>query len=221
MSLLKLFQIQLPFAKENLNIYAAVRLIRPLLRSPIAQVVISFAVGYYATTKLAQIYALFARQADKSPTKVDYPSQLATDCRDSQANLRDRLPPKCEALRLTRRQLTAYDGMQDSQPIYTALNGNIYDLSSSRDTFLGPGPYSLLAGCNANHVLNIACGSMGVCTDDVLQRWERSLNAEFHIVGYLTDSEGSESDDYESDVSTLVSKRSQEHQDSNHESNYC
>lgn len=177
---------------DNLNLGAAIRSIRPLLKSPVAQVIISFVVGYYATTKIVQIYILYRTHAGGSHSKEDFKTVLATD---NQIVNEAQLPEAEDALRLTCEQLSAYDGMREDEPIYTALNGNIYDLSSSRDTFLRPGPYSLLAGCNANQVLNIACGSMGVSPEDIIDRWERSLNAEFNIIGHLIDSDDSDNDE--------------------------
>ncbi|KAH8263222.1 hypothetical protein KR044_006216, partial [Drosophila immigrans] len=161
-----------------------------MLRSPMAQVVISFVFGYFATIKIAQICTLIRKQVDKR-LDLEFVAQLDSESRSSEAGLLNGQRPSDEdALRLTRQQLTAYNGMHgNNEPIYTALNGKIYDLSSSRDVCSKPGLYSLLAGCNANQVLNIACGSMGVCTDDVVQRWEQSLNAEFNIIGYLIDSD--------------------------------
>ncbi|KAM8715682.1 hypothetical protein ACLKA7_002690 [Drosophila subpalustris] len=217
MSLLNLVQTQFLFAKENTNFVAATRFLRPLLRSPMAQVVISFVVGYFATIKITQICTLIRNQADKRRLALEFDSQLDTDCRSNQSGL----PPEPQVLWLTRQQLTAFDGLQAHKPIYTALNGRIYDLSSSRATFSQPGIYSLLAGCNANQVLSIACGSMGVCTDDVIQRWEQSLNAEFNIIGYLIDSDASDGeagtgtetetevddDDGEGDDMTVVSEK--------------
>ncbi|KAH8413028.1 hypothetical protein KR009_007489, partial [Drosophila setifemur] len=162
----------------NPNIETASKWLIPLVKSPIGQLVISFVLGYFATTKLSQMYNNFKGPGDKNQA-------------DSSAN-KDvaELPFKGKkAIRLSLQQLSAFNGQEEELPIYTALNGNIYDLSSARDKFSSQGPYSLLAGCDANHVLNIACGSMGVCTDDIVQRWEQSLKAEFNIVGYLIDAE--------------------------------
>ncbi|TDG45134.1 hypothetical protein AWZ03_008472 [Drosophila navojoa] len=200
MSPLKVLQANFHYA-TNLNICAAIRSIRPLLKSPIAQVIISFVVGYYATAKIAQVYLLYRTHVSSSQAKLDEETSQENDSQDSHEGqdspaLNGAPSPNApNALRLTRLQLMAYDGMREGEPVYTALNGNIYDLSSSRDTFLKPGPCSLLAGNNANQVLSIACGSMGVSTADLIQRWERSLNAEFQIIGQLIDSD----DDSDSD----------------------
>jgi len=176
------------------------------------QVIISFVFGYFATIKINQICTLNRKQSDKRHPELEYPSHLDSDIRSSQEGS----PLEHKDLWLTMQQLTAYNGLHENEPIYTALNGKIYDLSSLRGTFSQSGIYSLLAGCNANKVLNIACGSMGVCTDDVIQRWEQSLSAEFEIIGYLIDNDVSE-DDTETEVDndmTTVSQNSQEMLDS-------
>ncbi|XP_017130126.1 neudesin [Drosophila elegans] len=148
-----------------------------LLRSPLGQAVISFLLGYFATTKLSQIYGKIKEDAEKSGENTELDPEDDSEL----------LPKGNEVVLLSVRQLTAFDGSSTDQPIYTALNGLIYDLSPGREKFHNHGPYSLLAGCNANRVLNIACSSMGVCADDVINRWEQSLKAEFNIVGYLID----------------------------------
>lgn len=182
--------------EDNPNILAASRLLQPLLRNPFAQVLISFVLGYYATTKLTQVCGHIRRLVDK---KANPESECTRQLKDPSQNdpkwekteIDDREP-----LRLTQKQLTDYDGLHDNRLIYTALNGKIYDVSSRRETFYRPeGLYSLLAGCNANQVLSIAGGWMGVCTDDLVQRWEQSLNAEFNIIGYLIDTDDSDNSD--------------------------
>ncbi|KAH8402919.1 hypothetical protein KR222_000135, partial [Zaprionus bogoriensis] len=160
-----------------------------MLRNPIAQVFISFMLGYYATTKISQFCGLVSKMIDKGDSESECTTRPANDCRDEQAPKADSDETQDVALRLTRRQLTAYDGLHDNRPIYTALNGKIYDVTPAREKFSMPGLYALLAGCNANQVLNIACGSMGLCTADLVQRWERSLSAEYNMIGYLIDSD--------------------------------
>ncbi|EDW87294.2 neudesin [Drosophila yakuba] len=165
-------------AKLGPNLVTASR----VLRSPLGQALVSFLVGYFVTTKLSQFYGKFKRDAEK--------------CEESLEDLD--IPPREESepankghdiVLLTTEELTAFDGSSPSLPIYTALNGLIYDLSPGRESFSSHGPYSLLAGCNANKVLNIACNSMDVCAANVISRWEQSLKAEFKIVGYLVDAD--------------------------------
>ncbi|XP_030384563.1 uncharacterized protein LOC115631857 [Scaptodrosophila lebanonensis] len=199
LEVLKLAQPQIYFAKMNPNIKAAKALLRPVLKSPISQVLISFVVGYYATTRIVKIFSNKCTTEEKLPkergtSQQSEPEQSAIEHLNIKNNSSNNnqtsksLPTGDNALLLTLHQLMAYDGLNHNKPIYTALNGKIYDLTPSREKFANRGPYSLLAGCNANHVLGIACGSMGVCADDLVQRWEQSLNAEFNVIGYLIES---------------------------------
>ncbi|ALC39809.1 c-cup [Drosophila busckii] len=203
MSLRNVCQLQMQFPKLNSNMLL---LLRPVFKNPIGQVLLSFLLGYYATTKIAGLIAFCCKQ----PAAKD-----ATASKDNAAaaaeNVATQQQQQQQLLLLTERQLSKFNGLVANQPIYTALNGNIYDLSPSRDMFLKPGLYSLLAGCNANQMLNIAYGSMDVSLSDVLQRWEARLNAEFNIIGILIDSDASDnSDKSESECdSSLVSKDSE------------
>ncbi|XP_017050031.1 membrane steroid-binding protein 2 [Drosophila ficusphila] len=153
-----------------------------LLRSPLGQALVSFLLGYLATTKLSQIYGKLREDSLKSQASEEemklYPK-----------NDTELIAKGNDILLLTQKELTAFDGSNPDQPIYTAVNGMIYDLSPGREKFSSHGPYSFLAGCDANKVLNIACGSMGVCAPDVINRWERSLKAEFNVIGLLIDAD--------------------------------
>ncbi|EDV57386.1 uncharacterized protein Dere_GG24570 [Drosophila erecta] len=148
------------------------------LKSPLGQALVSFLVGYFVTTKLSQFYGKFKRDSEKTDASQE---DLDTPPREDSESV----TKGHDIVLLTVEELTAFDGSSPSLPIYTALNGLIYDLSPGREKFSTHGPYSLLAGCNANKVLNIACSSMGVCAPNVISRWERSLKAEFAVVGYL------------------------------------
>lgn len=192
---------------------AANRLLQPLLRNPFAQVLISFVLGYYATTKLSKVCGYIRRLIGKEHSELEIGMMANVSHNDAELERPD--TDAMEPLRLTQKQLTAYDGLHDNRLIYTAINGKIYDVSSCRETFCMPGGlYSLLAGCNANQVLSIAGGWMGVCIDDLVQRWEQSLNAEFNIIGYLIDSDASDNDDTEiDDDQTVISAGGSENEE--------
>ncbi|KAH8381014.1 hypothetical protein KR200_007198, partial [Drosophila serrata] len=145
-------------------------------KNPIGQLLISFGLGYFVTTKISQIYTKFLGNSSEFQTNG------LKDKKDIQL-----LPTEREVLLLTIKQLAAFNGMNPDQPVYTALNGNIYDLSPCREKFSKQGLFSHLAGCDANEVLRTAYYAMGVCADDLINRWEQSLMAEFNIVGYLID----------------------------------
>ncbi|KAH8333829.1 hypothetical protein KR059_003697, partial [Drosophila kikkawai] len=137
---------------------------------PICQLVFSFGLGYFVTTRLSQMYTKLKGNA----------SEFSTD---------DKSPEENEVILLNIKQLAAFNGLNPDQPVYTALNGKIYDLSPDREKFSKQGIYSHLAGCDANKVLHIACYSLGVCENDFINRWEQRLRAEFNMVGYLIDSD--------------------------------
>lgn len=52
-------------------------------------------------------------------------------------------------IRLTDTELLNYDGGHPSKPIYLALNGTIYDVSSARQTYGPGGSYHVFAGKDA------------------------------------------------------------------------
>ncbi|KAH8248727.1 hypothetical protein KR032_002549, partial [Drosophila birchii] len=150
-------------------------------KNPIGQLVISFGLGYFVTTSLSQIYTKLKGNSEELQTD---------DLKDKEMLAKEAiplLPKESVEIRLSLKQLAAFDGLNPDQPVYTALNGKIYDLSPGREQFSNQGLYSHLAGCNANEVLKIACYSMGVCADDLINRWDQSLRAEFNIVGYVID----------------------------------
>ncbi|XP_017077840.2 membrane steroid-binding protein 2 [Drosophila eugracilis] len=153
-----------------------------ILRSPLGQALISFMLGYLATTKLSQIYNKLKLDSNKS-------EELVNNKDFGSEEYSEDVSKEDDIVLLTLEELTAFDGTNPDLPIYTALNGLIYDLSPGREKFISHGPYALLAGCNANKVLTIACRSMGFSPDDVIKRWEKSLKAEFNAVGYLIDAD--------------------------------
>jgi predicted heme/steroid binding protein len=58
---------------------------------------------------------------------------------------------------LTDAQLTAYDGTDPTKPIYLALNGTIYDVSSSPQTYGPGGSYHVFAGRDAARAFLTGC----------------------------------------------------------------
>lgn len=58
-------------------------------------------------------------------------------------------------------ELAAYDGSDLTKPVYLAMEGYIYDISSGRESFYNVGmPYHFLAGVDATAELRIAGGSI-------------------------------------------------------------
>ncbi|OAL44324.1 cytochrome b5 [Pyrenochaeta sp. DS3sAY3a] len=60
-------------------------------------------------------------------------------------------------IHLTDEQLLAYDGSDPSKPIYLALNGTIYDVSSSPATYGPGGSYHFFAGHDAARAFLTGC----------------------------------------------------------------
>jgi predicted heme/steroid binding protein len=65
-------------------------------------------------------------------------------------------PQRGEVL-LTDTELAAYDGTDPTKPIYLALNGTIYDVSSSPATYGPGGSYSFFAGRDAARAFLTGC----------------------------------------------------------------
>ncbi|KAF2816547.1 uncharacterized protein BDZ99DRAFT_458406 [Mytilinidion resinicola] len=60
-------------------------------------------------------------------------------------------------VRLTDKQLEAYDGTDPNKPVYIALNGTIYDVSAGRKTYGPGGSYHFFAGRDAARAFITGC----------------------------------------------------------------
>ncbi|KAF2395984.1 cytochrome b5 [Trichodelitschia bisporula] len=60
-------------------------------------------------------------------------------------------------VRLTPAQLALYDGTDPSKPIYVGLNGSIYDVSASANTYGPDGSYHFFAGRDASRAFVTGC----------------------------------------------------------------
>ncbi|KAK3386595.1 hypothetical protein B0H63DRAFT_138244 [Podospora didyma] len=60
-------------------------------------------------------------------------------------------------LYLTPAELAAYDGSNPDKPIYLAINGTIYDVTSNRRTYGPGGSYQYFAGCDASRAYVTGC----------------------------------------------------------------
>jgi predicted heme/steroid binding protein len=58
---------------------------------------------------------------------------------------------------LTPEELAAYDGTDESKPVYLAINGTIYDVSKGRHTYGPGGSYHVFAGCDAARAYVTGC----------------------------------------------------------------
>ncbi|KAK9682901.1 hypothetical protein RND81_10G105400 [Saponaria officinalis] len=96
-------------------------------------------------------------------------------------------------MELTLQQLKQYDGSNSSNPIYVAIKGRIFDVTTGR-SFYGPGgPYAMFAGKDASRALakmskdeNDVVSSLDGLSDKelgVLADWETKFEAKYPVVG--------------------------------------
>ncbi|MFX6571571.1 cytochrome b5-like heme/steroid binding domain-containing protein, partial [Acinetobacter baumannii] len=101
-----------------------------------------------------------------------------------------------KSMELTPQQLKLYDGTDSSKPIYVAIRGKIYDVTTGK-SFYGPGgAYALFAGKDATRAL----AKMSKSEEDVIPSidglsekeigvlidWEKKFEAKYPIVGTVT-----------------------------------
>ncbi|GFZ08280.1 Steroid-binding protein [Actinidia chinensis var. chinensis] len=96
-------------------------------------------------------------------------------------------------MELTLQQLKQYDGTDASKPIYLAVKGQIYDVTTGK-SFYGPGgPYAMFAGKDASRALaKMSKEEADVCADldglsekeiGVLTDWENKFQAKYPVIG--------------------------------------
>ncbi|KAH6790925.1 membrane-associated progesterone binding protein 2 [Perilla frutescens var. frutescens] len=96
-------------------------------------------------------------------------------------------------MELTPQQLKAYDGSDPSKPIYVAIRGRIYDVTSGK-SFYGPGgSYCVFSGKDASRALaKMSKDESDVVPDidgltekeiGVLADWEKKFQAKYPVVG--------------------------------------
>ncbi|XP_022997574.1 probable steroid-binding protein 3 [Cucurbita maxima] len=96
-------------------------------------------------------------------------------------------------MELTPQQLIAYNGTDPSKPIYVALKGRIFDVTTGV-SFYGPGgAYAMFAGKDASRALakmtkneediNSSLEGLSEKEIGVLNDWEKKFEAKYPIVG--------------------------------------
>ncbi|XP_059658277.1 probable steroid-binding protein 3 [Cornus florida] len=96
-------------------------------------------------------------------------------------------------MELTSDQLKQYDGTDPSKPIYLAVKGRIFDVTTGK-SFYGPGgAYAMFSGKDASRALakmskneEDVCASLDALSDKeigVLNDWEKKFEAKYPIVG--------------------------------------
>ncbi|KAJ9536981.1 hypothetical protein OSB04_029714 [Centaurea solstitialis] len=98
-------------------------------------------------------------------------------------------------MELTLDQLKQFDGTNPSNPIYVAVKGRIFDVTTGK-SFYGPGgSYAMFAGKDATRALakmskndEDVIGSVDGLTEKeigILNDWEKKFEAKYPIVGSL------------------------------------
>lgn len=96
-------------------------------------------------------------------------------------------------MELTEQQLRQFNGSDPSKPIYVAVKGRIFDVTTGK-SFYGPGgAYAMFAGREASRALakmskdeEDISASLDDLTDKeigVLKDWEKKFEAKYPIVG--------------------------------------
>ncbi|GAB2211784.1 hypothetical protein Droror1_Dr00025119 [Drosera rotundifolia] len=96
-------------------------------------------------------------------------------------------------MELTPSQLAAYNGTTRSRPIYVAIKGRIFDVTTGSN-FYGPGgPYAMFAGKDASRALakmskeddDVRADIDGLSEKEleVLADWERKFEVKYPVVG--------------------------------------
>eukprot|EP01018_Ginkgo_biloba_P006730 Gb_40856 [translate_table: standard] len=97
------------------------------------------------------------------------------------------------AMEFTEEELRKYNGTDSSKPIYVAIKGRVFDVSSGK-SFYGPGgSYAMFAGRDASRALGKMskneediCASLDGLTEKeigVLEDWEKKFEAKYPVVG--------------------------------------
>ncbi|KAG5563074.1 hypothetical protein RHGRI_005723 [Rhododendron griersonianum] len=94
---------------------------------------------------------------------------------------------------LTLQQLKQYDGTNPSKPIYLAVKGRIFDVTTGKSLYGPGGDYAMFAGKDASRALakmskdeDDIVGSLHGLSDKemgVLNDWEKKFEAKYPIVG--------------------------------------
>jgi len=81
------------------------------------------------------------------------PSETDITDVDDEHEHADELADNADLRQFTRDELTAFDGQTTGQPIYIAVLGNVYDVSSG-SKFYGPGNQSLCTSPSRNRTMH-------------------------------------------------------------------
>ncbi|KAF5748108.1 steroid-binding protein 3 [Tripterygium wilfordii] len=98
-----------------------------------------------------------------------------------------------EPMEFTTEQLSQYNGTDPSKPLYVAVKGRVFDVTTGK-SFYGPGgPYAMFAGKDASRALakmskneeDVSPSLDGLTEKEigVLNDWEKKFEAKYPVVG--------------------------------------
>ncbi|XP_038700533.1 probable steroid-binding protein 3 [Tripterygium wilfordii] len=96
-------------------------------------------------------------------------------------------------MEFTTEQLSQYNGTDPSKPLYVAVKGRVFDVTTGK-SFYGPGgPYAMFAGKDASRALakmskneeDVSPSLDGLTEKEigVLNDWEKKFEAKYPVVG--------------------------------------
>ncbi|GFR47473.1 hypothetical protein Agub_g9202 [Astrephomene gubernaculifera] len=96
---------------------------------------------------------------------------------------------------LTAQELKEYDGADPTKPVYIAVKGTVYDVSTSREFYGVGGPYEAFAGRECARALAIMKVDPSECNQNLtdcsekqlktLDDWIAKFNTKYPVVGKL------------------------------------
>jgi membrane-associated progesterone receptor component len=157
------------------------------------------------TTQLTPVRVVLVRHSIRAAFTLHFAASYAAVYLPPRSSNRDPFPPSPTArtatalamsTELTAAQLRAYDGSDPPKPIYLAVRGKVYDVTSGR-SFYGPGgSYAMFAGREAARALgkmskdeaDISGDLSGLSDKElgVLADWETKFQAKYPVVARLT-----------------------------------
>ncbi|KAG9316796.1 cytochrome b5-like heme/steroid binding domain-containing protein [Chiua virens] len=104
-------------------------------------------------------------------------------------------PPKDDPFTL--RELAAYDGSDESKPIYVSIKGDVFDVTRKKDVYGKGGSYSIFAGKDGSKGFGMSSLKPEDAVPDystlpenelkVLEDWHSFFKKRYNIVGRVTD----------------------------------
>lgn len=96
-------------------------------------------------------------------------------------------------MELTPQELSQYNGTDPSKPIYVAVKGRIFDVTTGKSFYGSGGPYTMFAGKDASRALakmskneeDVSPSLDGLSDKEigVLNDWEKKFEAKYPVIG--------------------------------------